>query len=219
MIFALRAAFVVAISFSLAGCNSLYYAGMEKLGKEKRDILIKRIVEGKKDQEEAREQIKTTLERFQELTGFQGGDLEKAYNKLNGEYEESRERADDLSKQIKSINQVANDMFAEWDKEIGQMRNSSLRAQSRTLLRDAQTKHRQYMVAMRNTESKMRPVLQVFQDQVLFLKHNLNARAIRSLKGTAEKIDLQVDALIADMERSLKESDEFVSSLNAAGQS
>ena len=31
----------------------------------------------------------------------------------------------------------------------------------------------------------MKPVLAAFHDQVLVLKHNLNARAIASLEGTA----------------------------------
>ena len=104
-----------------AACGRLYYASMEKLGKEKRDILVKRIVDGKKDQEEAREQIKTTMESFKELTGFDGGNLEKVYNELNGDYEAAKSRADDVSNRIKSIEQVSHDLFNEWAKEIDEM--------------------------------------------------------------------------------------------------
>lgn len=205
----------IALLFS-AGCSRLYYAGMEKLGKEKRDILVKRILDGKKDQQEAREQIQTTMEAFQALTGFSGGDLEKKYQKLNGEYESARDRAKDLSDRIRSIDQVAKDMFREWDGEIGTMRNAGLKSRSRTMLREAQRKHTQYIAAMRTTEARIKPVLQTFQDQVLFLKHNVNARAIRSLEGTASKLDREVDGLVAEMDRSIAESDAFVQSLMAA---
>src|SRR5262245_51521554 len=94
-----RSAVVVFAAGLLAAsaCSRIYYASMEKLGKEKRDILVKRIIDGKKDNEEARQQIKTTLESFRELTGFDGGDLERVYNKLNGEYEAAKDRAGDVS--------------------------------------------------------------------------------------------------------------------------
>jgi hypothetical protein len=194
-------------------CNRIFYASMEKLGKEKRDILVKRIVDGKKDQEEARQQIKTTMEAFKELTGFEGGDLERVYEKLNGQYKEAKERADDVSNRIKSINQVAGDLFKEWTKEIDEMDNATLKSQSRAMLRDAQLRHQHYMTAMAATERKMEPVVHAFHDQVLFLKHNLNARAIRSLKTTLTKLDSDVERLVADIDRSMKESDAFVQSL------
>jgi hypothetical protein len=201
-----------------SGCTRLYYASMEKIGKEKRDILVKRISEGKKDQEEAREQIKTTMETFKELTGFEGGNLEKAYNRMNGDYEDARSRADDVSSRIKSIDQVAGDLFKEWEKEISEISNTGLKARSRSMLRDAQGRHRRYMTAMHATERKMAPVLNIFHDQVLYLKHNLNARAINSLKGQVTKLDEQVSSLVLDMEKSIAESDEFVRSLTAPDQ-
>lgn len=204
---------LLAILLGGTACNRIFYASMEKLGKEKRDILVKRIVDGKKDQEEAREQIKTTMEAFKELTGFEGGDLERVYEKLNGEYKEAKGRADDVSNRIKSINQVAGDLFKEWGKEIDEMDNATLKSQSRTMLRDAQTRHQHYMTAMTATEKKMEPVVHAFHDQVLFLKHNLNARAIRSLKTTLTKLDSDVERLVADIDRSMKESDAFVQSL------
>ena len=213
-----RVAFVVFAAGLLgaSACSRLYYASMEKLGKEKRDILVKRIIDGKKDNEEAREQIKTTLESFKELTGFDGGNLEKTYNKLNGEYEAAKGRADDVSNRIKSINQVAGDLFKEWAAEIEEMRDASLKTRSRAMLREAQQRHQHYMTAMHATERKMQPVIGAFHDQVLFLKHNLNARAINSLKSTLTKLDRDVELLVTDIERSMQESDAFVSSLLAA---
>ncbi|HYI95449.1 MAG TPA: DUF2959 family protein [Bryobacteraceae bacterium] len=213
-----RAALAVLATSLLGGvaCGRLYYASMEKLGKEKRDILVKRIVDGKKDQEEAREQIKTTLESFKELTGFDGGNLEKVYNELNSDYEAAKSRADDVTNRIKSIEQVSQDLFNEWAKEIDEMGDASLKSRSRAMLRDAQSRQKQYMTAMHATERKMQPVIRAFHDQVLFLKHNLNARAIKSLKTTLIKMDKEVEVLVADIDRSMKESDAFVQTLLAA---
>ena len=205
--------FVLFLTLALTGCTSLYYNAREKIGKEKRDILVQRLIAGKKDQEKAKEQIKTTLEAFQDLTGFDGGNLEKTYKKLNGEFEDAEKRANDVSERIKSIDQVGNDLFKEWNQELGTINDTTLHNRSAALLRQTRTRHQQYVQRMKQTERKMLPVLQGFRDQVLYLKHNLNAAAIGSLKSTAAKMDTDVSLLIADMEGSSKEADSFIQSL------
>jgi hypothetical protein len=199
----------------LGGCAKTYYGAMHKLGKEKRDILVKRIEDGRKDEEKAKEQFKTTLEAFQEVTNFQGGDLEKVYKKLNGEYEAADSRAKDVSKQIDSIDKVASDLFTEWQGEIDQMGDASLKAKSRTMLRDTQQRHAQLMTKMRASEKRMEPVLTAFHDKVLFLKHNLNARAVKSLKNTHVEIDKNITLLVKDIDASIQEADAFIASLQA----
>jgi hypothetical protein len=200
----------------VGGCQSAYYKTMKTFGKEKRDILVKRVKESKKDQEQAKEKLKTTMESFQELTGFQGGSLEKSYKKLNGEYEQTQAQADKLHDRIKSIDQVSSDLFLEWQKEIDQMSNARLKAQSGTLLKDAKERQMAYMKAMRKTEEQMTPVLNSFHDQVLFLKHNLNARAIGSLKGTSTQINTDVTNLMKSIDASMQEADKLISSLSSA---
>jgi len=198
----------------LAGCSGMYYAAMEKVGKEKRDILASRIAEGKKDQEKAREQFKTTLEAFQALTGFDGGDLEKTYKKLNNKFENAEARAKDVREQIASIEKVSQDLFKEWGAEIGTMSNGQMQLESRNMLRDTQRRQAALMDKMRDSERRMQPVLKIFRDQVLFLKHNLNARAIRSLKNTAVQLDTQVTSLVKDIDVSIAEADAFIASLS-----
>ena len=192
---------------------------MKTFGKEKRDILVKRVIESKKDQEETKEKVKTTLESFQELTGFQGGNLEKSYKKLNSEYESAQSQANKLHDRIQSIDQVSNDLFKEWQSEINEMSNVKLKSQSAAMLRDSRQRQAAYMAAMRKTESQLTPVLKSFQDQVLFLKHNLNARAIGSLKGTSAQMNTDVSALTRSIDSSIQEADKLISSLNSADSS
>lgn len=206
---------ILLLAALLSGCSSLYYSAMEKIGKEKRDILVQRIVDGKKDQEAAKKQLKTTLEAFQELTGFEGGNLEKTYKKLNGEFQDAESRAKALSDRIQSIDQVGSDLFAEWQKEIDAMSDRKLKTNSASMLRSTRVNHQAYLKRMRQTEKKMLPVLQSFRDQVTYLKHNLNAKAIGSLKVTAAKMDGEVAVLITDIEGSLQEADKFIQTLSA----
>jgi hypothetical protein len=135
--FVLMFAFALLPLASTTGCKSTYYTAMRKLGKEKRDILVSRVKDAKKDQQETKEQIQTTMESFQALTGFQGGSLEKSYKRLNSEYEKAADQANKLHNRIQSIDQVSGDLFKEWQGEINSMGNAKLKAQSTTMLRNA----------------------------------------------------------------------------------
>ena len=202
---------------AVTGCKSAYYNTWEKLGWAKRDILVDRVEDARDDQEAAKKQFKTTLERFQEVTNFQGGDLEEKYKKLNGEYEDSVSAAEDVSKRIKAVESVAGDMFKEWQEEIKQFSNAELRRSSEEKLRDTRQRYNQLIGVMKQAEGKMKPVLAAFKDQVLYLKHNLNAQAVSSLQATAAGIESDVAKLIADMEKSIAEANTFINQMNKSG--
>lgn len=195
---------------ALAGCTTAYYSAMEQIGRHKRDILRSRIEAGQKDQQEAQEQIKSTYERFKEAANYDGGDFERVYETLNDEYEAAQSRADDVSDRIASIEEVAGDLFAEWQEEIALYSSASLKRSSEQSLRDTKRRYEKLIAAMKRAESKMPPVLNAFRDQVLFMKHSLNARAIASLEGTVGEIESDVANLIRDIDASIREAQSFL---------
>lgn len=197
----------------LSSCTQLYYKAQEKIGNEKRDILVDRIKKGREDQEKAKEQYKDTLEAFQAATGFKGGQTEEVYKKLKKEFDEAADRTKKVSDRIQSIEQVSGDMFSEWDKELSGMNNAELRAKSGGLLKATRRRYADLIRKMKAVEAKAKPVLKAFEDQVLFIKHNLNAEAITSLKTNVVKMDADVQVLIKDIELSTKEADAFIASL------
>jgi len=197
----------------LAGCKSAYYGTWEKLGWAKRDILVDRVKDARDEQKGAKEQFKTTLQKFQELTGFQGGDLEKEYQQLNSEYEDCADRAKAVASRIKSIDSVAQDMFKEWEVELSQYDDAKLKAISQDKLDKTRSRYHELLALMEKSQATMPPVLKKFHDQVLFLKHNLNAEAISSLQTTSAGIEIDVKQLIADMEASIAEADKFIGNL------
>ena len=67
--------------------------------------------------------------------------------------------------------------------------------------------------AMKRAEQRIEPVLKPLRDQVLYLKHNLNARALSAIKGELVKVDAQVDQLVKDMNRSIAEADKFIQTM------
>jgi hypothetical protein len=207
---------LIVLALILGGCKSTYYKAMQTLGKEKRDILVQRIRDAKKDQDQTKKQLQTTMESFQALTGFQGGSLEKSYKRLNSDYESANSQASKLHDKIQAIDQVSNDLFKEWQGEISAMDNGKLKSQDTVMLRNAKARQATYMRAMHQTEDQITPVLKTFHDQVLFLKHNLNSRAIGSLKGTSASLQSDVAGLIQSIDASSQEADKLISSLAAS---
>ncbi len=198
---------------ALAGCRSAYYSTLEKFGVYKRDLLKKRVVAARDEERAAGEQFTNALTRIKQLYGFQGGDLEKTYTTLNSEYERSVARADAVRKRIKDVETVAGDMFNEWEKELGEISSSELRASSRQKLGETRRRYQDLLGALKRAEQSMDPVLVRFHDQVLYLKHNLNAAAIASLKGEASKIETDISKLLQDMSAAIQQADTFINSM------
>lgn len=195
------------------GCQSVKYRALEAMGVEKRDIMADR-VEGARDaQDDAREQFTTALERFRATVEVDGGDLEDTYDRLDSEFERSKARAKAVTDRIDSVENVADDLFEEWEEELDLYTDAGLRSRSQRILDQTRIDYRGMLSAMRRAEGSMQPVLGVFQDQVLFLKHNLNARAVASLRQELAGIERMTGALLEDMDAAIAEADAFLSSL------
>ncbi|GAB4107993.1 MAG: DUF2959 domain-containing protein [Phycisphaeraceae bacterium] len=203
---------------SLASCSRVYYGTWEALGVHKRDIMVDRVESARDDQEAAKEQFASALERFSAMFQFEGGDLEARYKALKSELEASEAKAEAVSDRIDAVEDVAEALFREWQAELEQYTNADLRSASEQQLRKTRARYDQMISAMRKAESKMQPVLAAFRDQVLFLKHNLNARAIASIQGTAGELESDVTRLISEMEASIREANAFIEAMGHASE-
>ena len=201
--------------FLVAGCSTVYYEVLESFGREKRHILASRIEAGRDEQRDAQEQFQDALERFQALTGHDGGELEDRYGELKTAFERSEARAEAVRERIASIEEVAEDLFREWEGELAQISRADLRTRSRQSLTQTRSRYARLVGVMQRAAGKMDPVLGAFRDHVLFLKHNLNASAIASLEGDAAEIQADVAALVADMNASIREADAFLASFES----
>jgi len=200
----------LAFIFSVSACSSVYYSGLEKMGIPKRDVMVHRVEKARDTQEETKEQFKSALDQFTAVANFKGGDLEANYNKLNSEYEASVDKANEVKKRISDIEDVSEALFKEWENEVTQYSNVSLKRSSQIKLNATKAQYRQLIAAMKNAESKIEPILVVFKDQVMFIKHNLNAQAISSLKGELGSIKSDVSTLVTAMEKSINEANAFI---------
>lgn len=201
---------VILLTIFFAGCQSAYYAAWETFGKEKRHLLKSQVEDMRSDQQEASEQFKSVLERLKEVYGFDGGELEKFYKSLSSDYEDCEDRADDVRDRIKNVEEIAEDMFAEWEKEIGEISSEKFRTESRQSLDATKDRYSRLHQSMVKAEASIEPVLKKLKDYVLYVKHNLNAQAIGSLKQEVSSIETEVESLIGEINNSIKESEDFL---------
>ncbi len=204
---------VCSILILIAGCSSTYYGALESIGIPKRDVMVLRVEKARDSQQEAKEQFKSALEQFTTLTNFQGGDLEEAYNRLNNEYEDSVAKADKVHKHIADIEDVSGALFEEWQEELGQYSSPKLRQSSEQKLKATRKQYAQLINSMKSAEKQIDPVLIAFHDQVIYLKHNLNARAIAALQADLKSVEADIALLIKSMEKSINDADAFIKTM------
>ncbi|MGF1545968.1 MAG: DUF2959 family protein [Thiotrichales bacterium] len=207
----LTAAFVL---LSLAGCDRLDPA---RLWKEPRELLVDRVEVARDAQQAAVEEFQTAMEKFKAVTNFSGGDLEAQFNTLNKAFTRSEGAAKNITLRVDRVASAANALLDEWQSELDRYHDTSLRQRAEQQLNETRSQAVQLIKAMRQAEEKAKPVLDVFRDQVLFMKHNLNMQAVTSLENQTAAIETDVAALIAEMRQSITEANRFIETLTSGG--
>lgn len=205
---------LICAAFVLSGCakaRSVYYNAWEKFGYSKRERLVAEVKKAVTSQEEAKQQFASALEQFKSVVNFQGGDLEKTYNKLKADYDSCQTRATAVNSRIGTVENVANALFTEWQGEVSQIKDdATLQQKSQNLLDQTKVNYTSMVTRMKTAAGTMQPVLTKFNNRVLYIKSNLNAQAIASLRGTETELGADIDNLIKEMQASIKEADEFI---------
>ena len=203
------------LALLLAGCSSAYYGAMEKFGVAKREILADRVDATRKAQQEAKEQFTDALQRFLAVTKVDGGDLQRKYDEMSSQFKRSEDQAKEVRTRIAAVEDVAGALFREWKQELAKYSNDALRGDSQRQLELTQRRYDALLGLMKRAAERMDPVLATFRDQVLFLKHNLNARAVSSLGTTHRTLEADISRLISDMETSIREAEVFIRDLQS----
>ena len=208
-----RSLLMLSAMLILSACSTAYYSAMEKVGIHKRDIMVDRVIDAKESQQEAQQQFKSALAEMTALINFDGGELGEQYNVIQDQYEDSKDAAELVSSRINKVEDVSEALFDEWQDEIEQISSTSLKRQSASKLRETKQRYKSLIRSMRKAESKMTPVLTALKDNSLFLKHNLNAKAVGALEGEMISIRKDVSALISDMNTAIEQSQKFIDML------
>ncbi len=206
----------VALMVLVSACSSVYYDTMEKVGIHKRDIMVDRVESARDAQADAQEQFQSALDQFASVINLQESDLKRAYDSLNHEFEACESAAHEVSERISKVESVAEALFEEWQEELDLYQNKSLKENSAKKLKQTKQRYQSMLGSMKKAEKSMQPVLRTFRDNVLFLKHNLNAQAIGSLRGEFGNLKADINNLINRMNQSIRQSDDFIRGMQAS---
>lgn len=209
-----RAVLLACALLAASGCQKTYYNVLEQVGIEKRELLTRRVNNAKESQEEAQEEFRDALEKFQAVTGYHGGKLEERYDELRDAYERSEESARDVSERIDAVESVADALLDEWKDELDKYEDRSLRRRSETRLHTTEHEVHRLLRAMHAAEKSLSPVLRKLEDRVLYMKHNLNAAALAGLDEEVPELRQDVDRLVREMQASIAEADRFIQQSN-----
>ncbi|MCX7097915.1 MAG: DUF2959 domain-containing protein [Methylococcales bacterium] len=193
--------------------KTVYYSAKESIGEHKREIVVYQVGQACASLQDTRDEFEGALERFKSLVYVNETGLGHKYNLLNRQYQFCRSKSDNVSSRIKAIEEVSEALFVEWESELGEYTNRVLRNSSKQQLKAAKQNYARLIKAMQRAESKIQPVLAAFKDQVLYLKHNLNAQAIAALQHEFIEISIDISQLILAMEQTIAEANLFVSAL------
>lgn len=195
------------------GCSKTYYSAMDKVGVHKRDILVDRVTGARDSQAEAQQQFKSALEHFGSVVNLENTDLKKAYERLDKEYTKCEKASDKVSDRIDKVENVSDALFDEWEDELKLYENKELRQSSKKQLQETKSSYKGMLASMHAAEKSMEPVLKTFRDNVLFLKHNLNAQAIGSLQSEFSSLEKDIDGLIQKMNTAIEQSNTFIAQM------
>lgn len=200
-------------SLTLTGCEGTYYAAMEKVGMHKRDILVDRVEDAQDAQQDAQQEFQSALEQLSSLINFDGGELQTVYEKTQDAYDDSANAAARVNQRIEQIEDVADDLFDEWQDELALYDSATLRRTSEAKLKQTQRSYRTLLRVMKRAAAKMDPVLATLKDNALYLKHNLNAQAVGAIQGEYANLQQDIEQLINEMNLSIRESEKFLATL------
>ncbi|PKM37498.1 MAG: DUF2959 domain-containing protein [Gammaproteobacteria bacterium HGW-Gammaproteobacteria-10] len=190
-----------------------YYQAKESMGYPKRDMVVRHVEQACSSLQETKIHFESALERFKTIVVVDDSTLESKYRLLQQQYDFCKAKADEVGCRVRAIEEVTGALFAEWEAEIDEYSNRSLKTKSRQQLRQSQQHYAKLIKTMHRAESKISPVLAAFKDQVLFLKHNLNAQAITAIEHEFIEISMDMTQLVQAMEQTIFEANRFISGL------
>lgn len=194
----------------LVACQSAYYGALERVGVAKRDLLLDRVDAARDSQGRAEQAYVDALTQFRTVVSVDAGELEAVHERLKASHDEAQARAQAFGERIAAVESVAGALFKEWEGELAQYSDASLRAKSKAQLERTRSRYRTLDQAMRRAEASFTPALKVLGDQVLYLKHNLNAAAIGAIKDELPRMQSDAANLQRDVQRATAEAERFI---------
>jgi ElaB/YqjD/DUF883 family membrane-anchored ribosome-binding protein len=200
------AVLVFVVVVFMTGCGGAYKAS----GQYKRDLLLNRIEKAKQCHERAKNQFEVVLANYADIIDANAGDIRTEYNKLNRECKRARKIAKEISQRVKDVEDIGKPMFRNWEDELAEYNNEAIRRSSEEQLDLTRRNYLKCVHSIKSCQGKVEGVLASLNDQMLFLSHNLNSKALSAFKKNTASLKSEVGALVKQMQAGIKEAETFI---------
>jgi hypothetical protein len=204
---------LVGLALALGACSSLYYAAIEQLGWEKRDVLVSRVDAARDSLAQAKTQVVDGLDRLQAVLQAAGGDLDKAYADLAAVSARADVCGTDVHKRIAAVETAGTALFTEWRDDLAATRNTAQRARDQRHYDASRARYERLLEAMRQAAASLTLMLDALRDQVAFLNHNLSAEALGVVQDGLGGVQGSADRAQRDLEQAIAEANVFIRQL------
>jgi hypothetical protein len=207
---------LAAVALALASCSSPELGPRDSFGFEKRDLLVARVEDGRDAERAAKAQFEAALDALRAIDA-PAADQAASYAALESAYESSSDRSDDLAANIRAIEQVAGELFAEWRAEIDQSSDAGAKSSELDKLASWQRRCGRLTGALDRVQSRLEPTLAAFRERVLLEKQDLAAPAAATERDASVEADVRLLELVRELDAAILETAGFVKSIEAAG--
>lgn len=217
----LQSGLAVAVLAALCGCSTMASFTAEKFGQARRVLLVRRLDQACKAQQQLQEAFQRALAQFESLASFAGGNRQKQTDQMSAALARCEARAKDVPARIAEADRAGQNLFREWKAASEKHPNEMYRRDRGAKRFNAQRDYNQMMAVLRNAESKIEPTLSAFRDQVeaaqavlldpaFQLDNGLNEHAQISVQDESARLAAQVDFLIQNLSDSIAQAHLFI---------
>jgi ATP-dependent exoDNAse (exonuclease V) beta subunit len=162
---------------------------------------------------ESRTQLQKTMVTYNSITEMTAKDLKSAYKDLNKDVADSEKKVAEGRPKVDEMNTEAASYFSAWKASAAAISDPGLRKRSEERLADAQVRFDKISAAGKDARQSFDTLMKDAKDQSTFLGHDLNAKAITSLKPDAAKFNGRANTVFAKVDGVTKMFDEYITSM------
>jgi hypothetical protein len=207
-----HAALALVLPCLLAACSTAYYAAMEQLGWEPRDILINRVEVARDSQAAARTQFDQALRRMRAL-GNDDVDRAAGDAALRRACGDAAARARDLQKRVANVATAGATLFDALQGDNAAIKDPAARARAEQRTAQSRARYDRLLAAMQQASDATTPALSALQAPLAAAAPPPGA-AVRAALPAAEAA---VATLVGEIDHAIAEADAFVQQSIVAG--
>lgn len=186
---------------------------------EQVDELLRRIERVQAESAVAKESAHSALNELCTLVspGFKG-DAAMAFAKFVAASDASEEQGETLRDSVEPMRDAADALFRRWTKDMEAFGNSRMRQRSQTRLDETRTSYQSIVGASQAAQIALDAFHDDLRDHATFLRHDLNANSVASLRGDVRQLREQIEGLDMRFDATVAAARAYVESAALYGQ-